>query len=179
MAFAIIRNGEDIGRHVLGFSGQGSALEVEIAIDILVKYGPLPLYHYTHRATEVWNDAQFVHLHSQTNNNGTQARMQAERQQDGIHVQGSRTAAYVAPHGVLCSTYWNRAMLQPQVISSQDGRLLNTAINPLGDDRVGGDVAAHYALRGDLKLDIWYDRQDQWTQLSFVRSNSTIVYDRL
>jgi hypothetical protein len=44
-----MRHGAPIGTHVMTFHGDGDGLIVDIAVDVLVKFGPIPLVRYTHR----------------------------------------------------------------------------------------------------------------------------------
>ena len=185
IGFRILRNGSDVGRHQLNFEQDGDQLRVRIEIDIRVGIGPVALYRYQHHGTEIWQGGVLVRMDSHTDDDGDPENMRAERGPDGLHVSGSKTDSYVAPPGTLCSTYWNRAMLQSRIISSQDGRLFTEQITKIGASLVmmaGGDsemTAIQYQLRGDLPIDIWYDQDGQWAHLTFTKRGSNIVYVKL
>ncbi len=183
IAFRILRNGDDVGRHVLRFTGDDTALSVAIEIDIQVVLGPITVFRYKHRGTETWQDGRFQGMSSQTDDDGTACFFRAARTAEGMVVEGSKTARYIAPDGVLPTTYWNRAVLQDRVINSQDGRLFNVSVLPLGAEAVqvaAGKVAAdHYQMRGDLSLDLWYDAHSQWAHLEFSKRSSHIIYEKL
>lgn len=184
IAFRIIRNGDVIGSHTLNFARTGEDVTISIAVDILVKFGPVPVFRYSHRATEHWRGDQFMAIESQSNNDGSPQFMKAERQSAGLVVVGSKTDRYTAPPHVFATTYWNKAALQNQVINSEDGRLFR--VNPMQMDEdtvpVGSGStlrARHFRLSGDLPLDLWYDGSGQWAHMIFTRSNSNIIYEKL
>lgn len=185
IGFRMRRNGDVIGSHNLVFAREGDDLIVSIAIDIVVKMIGIPLYRYTHRATERWQGDRFIGIESRTDRDGSPRTMKAAREEDGlIHVTGTRTQPYVAPEGVLPTTYWNKAMLQPQLINSEDGRLLNVTFTRGGIEPVptaaGQTIPArHYHCSGELRLDLWYDAAGQWAHLEFTKDDSTITYEKL
>jgi hypothetical protein len=184
IGFRIMRNGGEIGSHRLGFDRQGDRLVVSIAIDIQVKMLGLAVFHYSHRATETWQGDQFIGIQSRTDKDGTPLQMRALRGPEGVVVEGSEAKRAIAPEGALPTTYWNRAMLGPVVINSEDGRLMRVTVTegqvetvPLANGQ--GMPARHYSIGGQLQIQIWYDAQDQWAHLTFVKSDSTIIYQKL
>ena len=184
IGFRLLRNGEAIGSHTLEFAQRGGGLEVAVVIDIAVRFLGVPLYRYSHRGTERWQDGMFAGIESRTDRDGTALRMRAERGSEGLVVEGTAVPRYVAPAGALPTTYWNRAMLNPAIISSEDGRLLDVSIAERGEEQVqlasGGAVAARrYVLRGALPLDLWYDASGQWAHLEFTKDGSTIIYEKV
>jgi len=184
LRFRILRKGDDIGTHSVTFSRSGDALTVDIAVDILAKFGPIPVYRYTHRATETWRGGQFMSIASKTDHDGSPQWMRAERTPDGIVVEGSKTDRYVAPKGALTTTYWNRAMVQDRMIQTEDGRLFDVRPTQLGVEKVplatGATVPAkHYNIEGGLHFDVWYDENDQWAHLTSNTNGTTIIYERL
>ena len=52
--FRLMRHGAPIGTHMMTFRGDGDVLIVDIAVDVLVKFGPIPLVRYAHRNQETW-----------------------------------------------------------------------------------------------------------------------------
>ncbi len=183
LAFRLVRKGDVIGSHTLDFAAMGDTLSVSVAIDILVKFGPVPVYRYKHRATETWRGGVFAGIESVTNRDGTAHRMRAETTPSGLMVEGSQAPRYTAPPNTYPTTYWNRVMLQRNVINSEDGRLLDVTPMALAEETVpaasGTLRARHYRLGGDLPLDLWYDAAEQWAHLVFTKDGSTISYEKL
>jgi hypothetical protein len=184
LGFRLLRKGDVIGSHLLTFARQGEQLVVSIAIDILVKFGPIPVYRYSHRASERWVGDRFMGIESRTDRDGKDLVMKAARGPEGLVVEGSFGPRYVAPAGVLPSTYWNKAMLTGQVINSEDGELMKVPFQERGDEAVptatGSRInARRYRLGGDLPLDIWYDAAGQWAHLVFEKNGTSVIYEKL
>lgn len=184
IGFRILRKGDVIGTHELAFSRNADELAVAIAIDFVVKLGPIPLFRYKHRATERWQGGQFVSLQSKTDHNGAAQFVNARTEASGMVVEGSKTQRYVAPPGAMATTYWNKAMLGPHVINSEDGRLFACTPAALGQESVptasGATIPArHYTLSGDLNLNLWYDAASQWAHLVFTTEGNTFDYEKL
>ena len=51
LAYSVIRKGSTIGTHALTFERSSTGLIVRVAVDLVVKFGPVPVFRYTHRAT--------------------------------------------------------------------------------------------------------------------------------
>jgi hypothetical protein len=185
LAFRLIRHGSAIGSHVVTFRRDGEALSVDIAVDVLVKFGPIPLVRYTHRNRETWSRDRLVGLSADTNRNGTRLRMSARWTDAGLAVEGSGTRPYIAPENALPTTYWNPRMLLGPMIGTQDGGLVKPVVVPEPTAPIhlasGDDIhAKHYKLTGDLDLDLWYDPSDTWAGMQFaVDDGSVITYERL
>jgi hypothetical protein len=185
LRFRVRRRGSLIGTHQLDFAPTGAAgLVVRVAIDIRVGFGPIPLYRYRHRATETWAAGKLAALSTETSDNGSPLAMSATRDAAGLHVQGSKTAAYLAPEGAIGTTYWSTRTLDAPLINTEDGRLLKTSIASLGRRLVptaaGADVlASGYTISGDLRLTLWYDTERHWASLRFLAHDGSIItYER-
>jgi hypothetical protein len=184
IGFRMLRNGDVIGSHTLTFTSQGDTLAVAVEIDILVKFVGIPVYRYSHRATERWAGGQFAGIESRTDRDGSPRQMRAIRAPEGVVVEGTKAGRYIAPPVALPTTYWNRAMLNPQLINSEDGQLMGVTVVPGAMEQVplasGGTIAArHYRMGGELQLEIWYDAAGQWAHLEFTKDGSTIIYEKL
>jgi hypothetical protein len=93
LAFRIVRNGSAIGTHVLNFVLVDNGLDIHIAVDIAVRFGPLVLFHYTLRGLEQWRGDVVVHVDATTNDDGTIDDMRADRDARDLWVQGRRRRA--------------------------------------------------------------------------------------
>ena len=102
LAFRVMRHGSCIGSHTLDFRPSGNGLEVNIAVDVRVTFGPIPLVHYSHRAREIWLDDRLVGVSSHTDRNGRELQMAAVWGGSALSVTGSGTRPYVAPHELVC-----------------------------------------------------------------------------
>jgi hypothetical protein len=184
LGFQVMRHGSAIGTHTLAFQASDTDLRVDIAVNVLVHLGPIPLVHYTHRAMETWKDGHLSVLEGQTNKNGMLMHMRAYHVAEGLRVEGSGTDPYIAPPDALPTTYWNPRMLWVPMIGTQDGGLVRPRVREKTIEEVrlasGGALPAQlYSLSGDLQLDLWYHQSD-WVGMRFeVADGSVITYQRL
>ena len=184
LAFAVLREGKDIGTHVLTFIRTGDVWTIQVAIDLLIKLGPVPLFRYQHRATEIWNGASFASIEAQTNDDGARTTLRAQRGPDAVLVDSSQQGKYEAPANALPSTHWNRRMLDGPFINTQTGQLMKSAVSSRGAGVVetasGRNVSVRrYEIAGPPVLETWYDERLTWAGLQFkARDGSQIIYKR-
>ena len=185
LAFRLIRNGSEIGRHTLAFDRQGETLTVHIAVDAKITLLTIPVAHYTHRSVETWQGDTLVGLTGQTNKNGEQGWMNARRTSEGLVVLGSKAARYVAPPQAIGVSYWNKRMLNGPMISLENGELLRPKVAADKTEPVplatGGTIPAdRYNISGPFNVDVWYDRTDTWASLALdISDGSEVHYERL
>jgi Family of unknown function (DUF6134) len=185
LAFRLIRHGSEIGRHTLIFDQAGGTLTVHVAVDALVTLLSIPIVRYKHRVTEVWQDGMLASVTGDTNKNGEQEWVRAQRGPEGIVVLGSKTERYVAPEPAGCTSYWNRATLSRPMISMEDGVLLRPKVVehpaetiPLASGQ--SIMADHYNLSGAFRVDLWYDETNTWASLGLPATDGSYVrYERL
>jgi hypothetical protein len=185
LSFRLMRHGSTIGTHTLAFRGNGDSLEVDIAVDVLVKFGPIPFVRYSHHSREAWHGDRLVGVNSHTDRNGTKLRMAAAWTDAGLKVEGSGTRPYVAPRNAFASTYWRVATVFGPLIGTQNGELMHPAVSqhPLEHIRLasGQEIAARrYVLSGDLDLELWYDGHDAWAGMRFTADDGSVIsYERM
>jgi hypothetical protein len=183
LSFRILRNDAAIGTHALNFLPDQDKLTVHIAVDILVKFGPIPIFRYQHRATEIWENGQVVGLDSKTYDNGKTFAMVGERVASGLMVKSNDAETYIAPATALPATHWNRRQLDGPMINTQDGRLMRPVVKPEGSislqTTTGKIVTAdRFVLSGDVQMETWYDAQPHWSGLQFAAEDgSQIKYE--
>ncbi len=184
LSFLALRNGSPLGTHRLDFRRDGAALTVAIAVDYVVRLGPIPVFRYALRATETWRGDALLAIQAETSDNGDKAYMKATLEAGRLTVDGSKSGRYVAPPGAIAATHWNRREVEAPMINPQDGELLSFALARGGMEAVplasGGTVqAVRHALTGPSTLDLWYEPDGTWAGLRAVaRDGSTISYRR-
>jgi hypothetical protein len=183
LGFDIIRNGSKLGTHVLTFEPAGNGLTVRVAVQLAYTIAGVTLYRYIHRATETWEADQVVGISSETNDDGTHYQVSGRREGNGLVVQGSMAPCYVAPAAALPATHWNRRELDGPWINTQDGRLMRPKVARQGIETIptagaGPLRAQHYALSGDVHLDMFYNDRLGWVGLSFVKRGAAVRYER-
>ena len=185
LVFEVWRGSHRIGRHSLDFNGDDKTFVVSINAAMAISLGPIPLFRYSHQATETWRGGRFLALTSHTVSNGRREQVSANRTPQGLVVEtlaGARTLG----SDTLPFTHWNQHALQgplfnPQtgaqvrerLVSRQEGqsvRLANAQAVP----------ATRYAMSGEAEIVDWYDTSGVWTALhGQVRDGSFIDYRRV
>lgn len=184
LEFDILRKGSKLGRHVLTFEPEGDALTVRVAMDLVFKIAGITLYRYSHQVVERWQGQQVMALDAQTNVNGTLLTVSARREGGGLMVQGTKVPRYAAPADALPATHWNQRELDGPWINPQDGRIMRPHVVVKGMETIpaanGASLRArHYAVTGDVQLDMFYDDHGAWAGLSFEKGGTTVLYERL
>ena len=170
MAFEIWRNGAHIGAHQLSFTGGERDFRVAIAADMLIKIGPIPVFHYRHEGTETWRDARFASLETHTTSNGAREQVSAVRSGEEVAITSLRGPPLQAPGDAHPLTHWNAAVLQGPLFNPQTGKLVRERVERSAGQTArladGRSVAAtRYTLAGAAELVDWYDAADTWTAL--------------
>ena len=181
LAFAVWRNGTHIGRHRVTFESRGPVLTVGIEAEMLVKFGPLPVFNYHHQATETWRDGRFAALQSHTVTNGKREAISASRTAGGVGVvrDGGR-APVEASADARPLTHWNPAVLEGPLFNPQTGalvhvRVLRVPAQPLR--LAGGRLASstRYDLHGDAEVVDWYDEGGAWAALKAKAPDGSLI----
>src|SRR3546814_13071799 len=95
-----------MGTHRIAFRQEGRALRVDIAIDIAVRFGPIPIFRYTHRNSEIWEDGRLRALDARTDDNGEIFQARARGVPGGLRVEGA-DGGVTAQGDLLPTNYWH------------------------------------------------------------------------
>ena len=183
LGFDIMRKETKLGTHVLTFEPSGDMLTVRVAVDLTFKLAGITLYRYRHQATERWQGDRVMALDTQTDANGTPWQMSARREGAALMVQATKTPRFAAPADAMPATHWNHRELETPWINMQDGKILRPTVSARGIEAIpdaGGGLirARHYALTGDVQLDMFYDDRLGWAGLSFTKGGALVRYER-
>jgi hypothetical protein len=185
LGFRVVRNGDEIGKHVLTFRQEGELLRVDVVVDIVVTLGPIAVFRYVHRSSETLRGGLLIAAEGRTDDDGKQASMSARLGPGGLQVQGSTGGNYTAPAGAMMASHWNHRELDGPMINPQGGKLMRPVVTRYPEGQIalasGRNVAAkRFNLSGDAKLDLWYDRAETWTATRFVAEDgSEVLYQRV
>jgi hypothetical protein len=184
LAFKVLMDGTEIGRHVVEFDRKQDRLAVDIKINFIVKFLNIPVYRYNHYNREIWSvDGKLLALNSQTDDDGTVESAKIERQGDRLVVNGTRNKDDV-PGMWLTSSYWRSDFIhQTRLIDTRNGQIFKINVRPAGQfdvpvpDRVV--KATRYDVTGDLELSVWYDESGEWVKLTFDHMGRHFDYQRI
>jgi hypothetical protein len=180
LGFDVIRNGSRLGMHVLTFERSGDNLAVRVAVELVFKAAFVTLYRYRHRAVETWSGDQVVGLETSTDDDGKKFTVTGRRDSRGLVIEGTALPRFVAPATASPATHWNRRQLDGPWINTQDGKIYRPKVSQQGQDAIptlaaGSIRANHYALSGDVDLDLWYDGRPIWAGLSFKGKDGSLI----
>lgn len=182
ITFTVLRGGTPIGKHRVSFSRSGAALAVEIAIDLQVRLLNIPVYRYTHRSAEVWENGRLQRLESRTDDDGTRTEVRAKLVAGGLAVEGSG-GSFLAPADTKPTSYWHEDMIgRMQLLETQNGILIGVTATRTGAQRAriaGQEIDVRiYELTGDLNSRLGYSGSGEWVDLEFMARGSRISYVR-
>ena len=164
--FMALSHGTVVGRHRIRFSHAGGRFVVRS--DVEIETGPpgAPRFRFVHHAEEVWVDGWLHGVVSDTEDDGRRYRLRAERR-DGIFQGSVNGLAFTVSGYIIPSSLWHRDTPASEALfDTVDGmvkvvrpRLVGRERVPVGGKPVGGKPveAKHYALRGRIERDLWYD----------------------
>jgi len=172
-AFAIMRNGNRIGDHMIEFSREGDTLNVLISIDIDVSFGPIPLYRYEHQNRETWRDGRLVAIETKTTENGDDFAVSGMLENDLFVVEGMDGKIETTP-GIVPTSYWDMDIVHAAtLLDTQRGTLMEQEEAVMTrDEDLGADC---YELSGDLDLTLCYTDK-RLRKLAFEYDGSYIEY---
>jgi hypothetical protein len=201
LAFAIYRNGQEIGHHKLSFASEGTSRTVTVAVDLAVKAMGVTAYRYVHSSREVWKGNALQALDSRTDDNGKKFAVRAQRGAGGLAVereaapeatpaaandqglQRPEIGREVLPANILPTSNWNVGQVgQSVLLNTQYGTQSRTTITTMGREPVktaaGSTVeATRYHYTGDIRMDQWFDDRGRWVKAAFQAfDGSTIEY---
>jgi hypothetical protein len=170
IAFDVWRNGQAIGAHSVDIEGDESDLKVTTNVDFLVKFGPIPVFHYTFRSYETWRDGKFNALESHTETNGRRDQIHVTSGASGVTIQTARGQTHTAPADALPLSHWNQHALRNPLFNPQTGAMLRERIARQDGDALrlpdGRLIAAtKVTLVGDTEIIDWYDEAGAWVAL--------------
>lgn len=181
LAYAVYRDGEPVGQHLIDFTRQGDSTSVRISTNVAVKVAFITVYRFEHQGFESWQGNHLVALKSQTNDDGTPHEISVSLEGDHLRVAADGSQG-TAPAGILPGSLWNVGVVhQSSLLNTLDGTLMRVSVQDEGEDLVptaGGKISAHhYKISGGLDRDVWFDGSNNLVRLRFAaKDGSDIVY---
>jgi len=176
--FKVVRDGDEIGSHVLSVSHQGGDLVIDIEVRIAVKIAFVTVYRYEQTRREVWRDGRLVEFESATNDDGKKAAVKGRSTGDSLAVEGPKGTVNVAAD-IIPNSYWNsETVRRTALLSTFDGSLLDIMVTDMGEETVntaaGPVPARRYKLTGDLERELWYDGTGRWVHMRTTRDDTPV-----
>jgi len=184
--FNVYMNDRKIGYHKLDFSRENDLIKSKINIEFKVNFLGFTLYKYSHQNIELWKDDSLLKLSAETNKNGDLLNCNFEKVDDDYKVDGSFGKRSMKTSQIPTS-YWNKKIVENKFITAlntQDCSNLNFTVSYIGQNMIYNNslLADHFKLIGkessgeDVDIDLWYDEENRWIKMIFVKDNSEIKY---
>lgn len=180
LVFDVLRNGSPFGAHTVRFSRSGDELTVDTDIELRVMIGPFTAFHYIHDAVERWKGGRVESVVARTKNEGDWKSLRAERQGEGLKVEGAAFKGLL--EGVVIpSSHWNAAqMMQKAMFSTETGEMLPMTVTDRGVETIRTSAGTLKARRFDVDSEVdasfWYDQTGRWVKCAFVTKGSKVEY---
>jgi len=183
LEFTVLRDGSEVGSHVIRFHNAGDEVKVDVETHVNVK---LPLigisvYHFEHAGQEVWRGGELIALKSTTDDDGEAKAVKVWRDGDVLHVE-SRDEEHRSSGGLLPASLWHPELVHHSVLlNTLDGHEMQVTVTDQGKDDVnvhGRTVSArHVLVSGGLNRELWYDANGVLVKVSFAaKDDSRIEY---
>jgi uncharacterized protein DUF6134 len=171
LTYDVVREGERIGTHTVSFEKMGEELTVRTETNVDFTAYLVFDITWTHQAVEIWENGGLKEFTSFTNEDGRKRQVHAQREGDRLIVNSTGGRREFSAD-LIPGTLWHPATVsQDKVLDPIKGRLRKVTVTDHGMDEVeveGRKVQAHhYAMRGDLKRDFWYDEDGTVVKVEF------------
>jgi hypothetical protein len=186
--FEIFRNNKKIGFHKLSFQNIEDKIVVNTQIEMVVKFGIIPVFKYFHKSKEIWANNQLIEAKTSTRKNARNFEFLAKRNGSKIEIK-SRGKVFMVEGNSLITSYWHQNWFKKKIlIDSQHGkeRLINVEKKGFEEIKTLNNTifAQKYRILGrqnkpngkKINTDVWYDEKGRLVKIKFYIRNSLIEY---
>ena len=177
--YTVVREGSEIGRHVIEIERQGDATTVKISTNVVVKVAFIPVYRFEQSSNESWKANRLLTLQSQTNDDGKMHTLSVSREADHLNIAADGRPAR-GDQALLPASLWHVGTIsQSTLLNTVTGAIMRVRITDKGENPVNtghGQISArHYQLSGELERELWYDRAGNLVRLELKGSDGSAV----
>ena len=170
----------DIGEHRVTFTQNGDHLIVDVENKVEVKLLTVTAFRFEAKRQELWQGDQMVSYRSFTHDDGRDIAVTGEVVGDRFVIDAPSGRIEASP-GTFPTHPWNKAIAAESILmDTKTGELLNVNIANLGEETIqaGGEEieATKYQVTGDAEREVWFDSEDNWVRLRFIRDGSAITF---
>lgn len=170
----------DIGEHRVTFTQNGKHLIVDVENKVEVKLLMITAFRFEAKRQELWQGDQMVSYRSFTHDDGKDIAVTGEVVGDRLVIDAP-SGRIETSAGTFPTHPWNKAIAKESVLmDTKTGRLLNVNIANVGEEIIeaGGEKieATKYHVTGDAEREVWFDGEDNWVRLRFMRDGSAITF---
>lgn len=181
--FAITRNGQQIGTHVIEVNRNGQEILVAVDTNLTVKVLFIAAYHLKITISERWVNGRLVALNSTSDDNGTRHFISAAPTGSSLEVKVDGKTTIIDAN-IMTTSFWNAEFLgRPIMLDAQNGQIMPVSVRDDGEEELAINAriikARHYTINGRYSQEVWYDDQAGLVQARLVASDGSVIMYRL
>ncbi len=183
--FAILRDGDEIGRHTVRFAPTDNGYRARTAIEVEVKIAFFTAFQFKQTADDLWIDGQLHESRASTDDNGDLSQTLIRASGNGLEVEGGEdNRAIQVPLGTMTDlAFWNVDIVRQQaLVDTQKVTLTDLAAQRHGLETVetprGPVTAERFTLAAETGRsgDIWFDGAGNWVKGVMSVRGETLAY---
>ena len=177
----------NVGYSKINVSRINDELTVQTNVEIYVKLFGIEFFKYKLSSEEVWRDKKIMSLNSQVRiGNKTEFATVKRIGKETYKIEGSKFDGIISGNPATTSYFTPDFMNRTIWISTQNGKPLKIKTERVGQRLIestkGPINAFQWRVTGDLNINLFYDKKDEWVGSSFKAGGSTaklILYDKV
>jgi hypothetical protein len=184
LVYDATRKGDRIGSCTVRITQEPETVRVEIDVDLTVRVLSIPVYRWSHRATETWVSSRLTTMVADTDDDGARRHVEAATDPLGVvalTVDGQKRPGEA---DAVPASFWNPAVLSSRtVLDVVRGEFVRPVIRRLDDETIAAPPrprqTRHFLLTSDheLKQEMWFDASDMLVQFrAFAPDGSAVTY---
>lgn len=183
--FAIFRDGNEIGHHVVRFTAIDGGFKAETDVEVAVKIAFITAFRFKQSAADVWTDGQLVESRADTDDNGEVSQTLLRAEGGKLAVEGGvADRQSLVPLGTMTDlAFWNIDIVrQRSLVDLKKALLTDVAAESLGAETI--DVASRrieaqkfkFAAETGRNGHIWFDADGNWVKGLLTTRGETLDY---
>nr|WP_298689323.1 DUF6134 family protein [uncultured Dongia sp.] len=177
--YVILRNGQQVGHHVITFDRQGDTTIVQTRADIEIPFLFLTGYRFDYQSKSVWSGRTLESLTATTDDDGDKSVVEITRKDKALVVAGP-SGTMILDRQLLPTEHWSIAFVQDDevlnTITGHVNRITKTGLASAFVPAANGIIRANrYRLDGDIRLETWYDNEGRWLGMRFAGEDGSLI----
>ncbi len=166
----------DVGYSSINLQQISDRIYVDVDVKINVSLFKIQLFSYSLKCNEIWKKKRLMSLNSEVLIGKKREFCKVKRSSNGLEVRGSAFSGVL--HGNPGTTsYFTPDFLEREIwISTQNGKPLKISAKNLGVERIDSPLgtirANNWEVSGDLNLNLYYDKYNEWVASAFKAGGS-------
>ena len=178
--FNIVWRDIEVGYSSLNLIKNGSNLIVKVDVKIDVSLLGLSLFSYSLKCREIWKNKELLSLKSNVLMGKKTEYVNGERTKNGFRIDGSAFSGIIKGTPATTSYFTPDFLKRSVWISTQNGKPLEVQCTKVEEARLqtakGTIIATNWRVSGDLNLNLFYDKNNEWVGSKFRAGGSDTTF---